>query len=101
MIRSIIRTAVAGALVTGALLAGGSAASAQPLFEPLQPIAQLDVQRYAGDWWQIAAVPQPFNLNCAKAPGPTTRCSTPATCACRTTAPAGTAEPTRSSATPG
>lgn len=66
MIRSIIRTAVAGALVTGALFAGGSAASAQPLFEPLQPIAQLDVQRYAGDWWQIAAVPQPFNLNCAK-----------------------------------
>jgi apolipoprotein D and lipocalin family protein len=66
MIRSIIRTAVAGALVTGAVLAGGSAASAQPLFEPLQPIQQLDVQRYTGDWWQIAAVPQPFNLNCAK-----------------------------------
>ncbi|MGB3772518.1 MAG: lipocalin family protein [Rhodococcus sp. (in: high G+C Gram-positive bacteria)] len=72
MIRNIVRTALAGALVTGALFAGGTAASAQsstielPTIAPLQPIAQLDIDRYTGDWWQLAAVPQPFNLICAK-----------------------------------
>lgn len=70
MIRNIVRTALAGALVTGAVLAGSGAASAQsssfPAPEPLQPIAQLDVNRYMGDWWQVAAIPQIFSLNCAK-----------------------------------
>ena len=33
---------------------------------PLKPVAKLDTQRYLGDWNQIAAVPQLFNLICAR-----------------------------------
>jgi apolipoprotein D and lipocalin family protein len=33
---------------------------------PLAPIASLDVERYLGRWYQVAAVPQPFNLDCAR-----------------------------------
>ncbi|MBY6349552.1 lipocalin family protein [Rhodococcoides corynebacterioides] len=66
MKRTFARAAAALALATGAALAGSGAASAQPLWEPLQPIQKLDIERYTGDWWQLAAVPQPFNLNCAK-----------------------------------
>lgn len=33
---------------------------------PLAPIPSLNVQRYMGTWYQLAAVPQPFNLNCAR-----------------------------------
>ena len=29
-------------------------------------MAKLDTQRYLGDWNQIAAIPQPFNLICAR-----------------------------------
>lgn len=32
----------------------------------LQPIPSLDVDRYLGTWYQLAAVPQPFNLECAR-----------------------------------
>jgi len=35
-------------------------------WQPLPPIAYLDVQRYLGDWNQVAAVPQFFNLDCAR-----------------------------------
>lgn len=41
-------------------------ARAAPIWEPLQPVQSLDVERYVGDWYQLAAVPQPFNLMCAK-----------------------------------
>ncbi|WP_024795038.1 lipocalin family protein [Tomitella biformata] len=33
---------------------------------PLAPVAKLDTARYLGSWYQLAAVPQPFNLNCAR-----------------------------------
>ena len=64
--------AVAGASVGVAMMAmpahsaplqGGMSAE---LWEPLQPVEKLDVERYVGDWYQLAAVPQPFNLMCAK-----------------------------------
>ena len=32
----------------------------------LQPIPSLDVERYLGTWFQLAAVPQPFSLACAR-----------------------------------
>lgn len=73
MIRTLVRTALAGALIAGAAFAGGGVATAQssdfpafPAFEPLQPVPSLDIERYQGDWWQLAAVPQFFNLNCAR-----------------------------------
>ncbi|SEL26693.1 lipocalin family protein [Rhodococcus maanshanensis] len=59
--KSLIRTA-GGLLATGAvvLLAAPAAAA------PLAPVPSLDVQRYLGTWHQLAAVPQPFSLNCAR-----------------------------------
>ncbi|MGD7003128.1 lipocalin family protein [Corynebacterium halotolerans] len=32
----------------------------------LSQVDQLDPGRYAGKWYQVAAVPQPFNLQCAR-----------------------------------
>ncbi|GGF92792.1 hypothetical protein GCM10007304_03260 [Rhodococcoides trifolii] len=64
--RSLTRAVIAGALMAGAVFGAVAPAGAAPLFEPLAPIQKLDVDRYTGDWWQLAAVPQPFNLNCAK-----------------------------------
>jgi apolipoprotein D and lipocalin family protein len=66
------RTAIAGAVAAGALL-GAAPAHAQPVgplgsvgLEPLAPIPSLDIERYLGTWNQVAAVPQPFNLICAR-----------------------------------
>ncbi|MFC1413507.1 lipocalin family protein [Streptacidiphilus sp. N1-12] len=33
---------------------------------PLQPVKEVDVQRYLGSWFQIAAVPAWYELQCAK-----------------------------------
>ncbi|QBJ96250.1 lipocalin [Rhodococcus sp. ABRD24] len=59
------------AAATAAALATAAPASAQPpgsadLWQPLAPIPSLDVARYVGTWYQLAAVPQPFNLQCAR-----------------------------------
>ena len=45
---------------------GNAPAGAAPVWQPLSPIPKLDVERYLGDWYQIAAVPQPFNIDCAR-----------------------------------
>lgn len=50
------------AVIIGALVATSAPASAAPL----QPIPKLDAERYLGSWWQLAAVPAFFNLDCAK-----------------------------------
>lgn len=44
-------------------IAGSLAALFPP---PLAPVPKLDTARYLGSWYQLAAVPQPFNLNCAR-----------------------------------
>jgi apolipoprotein D and lipocalin family protein len=67
--RRIRGLAVAGAVLIGAALAAAPTASAAPgtaAGQPLAPIASLNVERYLGDWNQVAAVPQPFNLVCAR-----------------------------------
>ncbi|KAA0020181.1 lipocalin family protein [Antrihabitans cavernicola] len=58
---TIVRTALVGLVATFAVLGSGSASA-----EPLGPIPKLDVQRYLGTWNQLAALPQPYNLNCAR-----------------------------------
>lgn len=61
--------AAAGVLAAGILTTGAATAAASPgsiMPAPLPSIASLDVQRYAGTWQQVAAVPQPFNLECAR-----------------------------------
>lgn len=55
-------TGVAAAVPSGS--ASGSMAALFP--PPLAPVPQLDAARYLGQWHQLAAVPQPFNLNCAR-----------------------------------
>lgn len=54
------------AAVATPAVASPGAASALPGIAPLQPIERLDVARYLGSWNQIAVVPQPFNLECAR-----------------------------------
>ncbi|WP_194819999.1 lipocalin family protein [Nocardia sp. XZ_19_385] len=55
---------------TAAVLAGMAiAVAAAPAFaaaEPVTPVPRLDVERYLGTWQQLAAIPQPFNLVCAR-----------------------------------
>lgn len=59
----------AAALMTAALVAvaptSARAAEATPA-APLAPVASVDLQRYLGDWNQVAAIPQIFQLQCAR-----------------------------------
>lgn len=57
-------------LVSALIAFGASAAgvaSAQPALPPgPAPVPALELDRYLGTWNQLAAVPQPFNLECAR-----------------------------------
>ncbi|MGI5217735.1 lipocalin family protein [Nocardia sp. CA-290969] len=58
--------ALASALLAfGALTAGTAVAQPAPPAGPA-PVPSLDLNRYLGTWNQLAAVPQPFNLECAR-----------------------------------
>ncbi|MFE6922204.1 lipocalin family protein [Nocardia sp. NPDC057663] len=46
---------------TASLTGAGVAAAAPPA-----PVPRLDLERYLGRWQQLAAIPQVFNLNCAR-----------------------------------
>ncbi|MEB3285913.1 MAG: lipocalin family protein [Vampirovibrionales bacterium] len=56
------RNLLIGGLVLGAtwLSANTLAASAKPKLPPLQPVPQVDLKKYAGDWYEIAFVPYFF-----------------------------------------
>ncbi|MEU1544926.1 lipocalin family protein [Nocardia sp. NPDC005745] len=56
---------VVSALSATALAAGGSAAAPSPADGPA-PVPRLELERYSGTWRQLAAVPQYFNLDCAR-----------------------------------
>ncbi|MEU8899867.1 lipocalin family protein [Nocardia sp. NPDC048505] len=58
----IQRTAYAVlAVALGAMVAPAHAAA-----DPVTPVPRLEVDRYLGTWQQLAAIPQPFNLVCAR-----------------------------------
>ncbi|OZF04717.1 lipocalin [Rhodococcus sp. 14-2686-1-2] len=66
-----VRVSIAAAACVAGLALVGSPAQAAPDtgsagWQPLTPIPSLDVERYLGTWNQVAAVPQPFNLECAR-----------------------------------
>ena len=61
-IRRLFTLLATAALAVAALVASTGPATAAPL----QPIPKLDTERYLGSWWQLAAIPAFFNLNCAK-----------------------------------
>ncbi|MCX0272478.1 lipocalin family protein [Nocardia zapadnayensis] len=47
-------------------MAAGGVVAQPPLPPGPAPVPALDLNRYLGDWNQLAAVPQPFNLDCAR-----------------------------------
>ncbi|MFF0281718.1 lipocalin family protein [Rhodococcus aetherivorans] len=54
-------------LAAAVLAAAGAALVAAPAqADPLTPVAELDVNRYMGTWYQLAANPAPFNLDCVR-----------------------------------
>ncbi|WP_330181019.1 lipocalin family protein [Nocardia sp. NBC_01503] len=68
MNRNRMRTALAALAVAAASWApvAGIGAPATAQADPPAPIADLDLTRYLGTWYQLAAVPQYFNLVCAR-----------------------------------
>ncbi len=70
--RSIITRGITTvACAAGLLLTGGIAQAAPPptgsvQWEALSPVPSLNVEKYMGTWNQIAAIPQPFSLMCAR-----------------------------------
>ncbi|MCD0480843.1 lipocalin family protein [Streptacidiphilus sp. ASG 303] len=64
-----VRRSAAGAVAALAAVAGGltgaGPAAAAPAAEP-KPVASLDVQRYLGHWYQVAAVPALYEVQCLR-----------------------------------
>ncbi|WP_459546836.1 lipocalin family protein [Nocardia sp. X0981] len=63
--RVIRRTFCLVAAVAGLGVLGAAGAGAEPGAGPA-PVPFLDLDRYLGTWNQLAAVPQPYNLACAR-----------------------------------
>ncbi|MFE9580711.1 lipocalin family protein [Nocardia sp. NPDC006044] len=61
-----VRLLVALAASAVAVLAPGSAQAAPTPITAPAPVSSLDLNRYLGTWNQLAAVPQYFNLVCAR-----------------------------------
>ncbi|MGP6173193.1 lipocalin family protein [Corynebacterium sp. A21] len=67
----LVPTASAQDIFNGGRLGGGSSqvlpsassTAANPLPETAGPV---DLERYAGKWYQVAALPQPYSLQCAR-----------------------------------
>lgn len=59
---------IAGLLLATVAWAGSvcPTAFAAPIGGPPPAVDHVDLHRYLGTWHQLAAVPQPFNLNCAR-----------------------------------
>jgi apolipoprotein D and lipocalin family protein len=56
--------AAAVALI-GTLAVGAPAQAAAPDTGPLRPVSAVDTGRYLGTWYEIAAIPQLFEVQCA------------------------------------
>ncbi|UGT57061.1 lipocalin family protein [Nocardia asteroides] len=59
-VRRIPRTTALFVAAAATLLGAGAAQAAPPA-----PVPRLDLDRYLGEWRQLAAIPQVFNLECA------------------------------------
>ncbi|WP_431973710.1 lipocalin family protein [Micromonospora haikouensis] len=67
--RQVAHAVAATALLVAATVAATSApASAAPSVAAaaVTPVAAVDLQRYAGDWYQVAAIPAIFEIQCFK-----------------------------------
>ncbi len=61
-----IRNSVRGLAAAFIAAAGAFAFAAPAQAAPLTPVPQLDVNRYVGQWYQLAANPAPFNIDCVR-----------------------------------
>ncbi|MBC9715214.1 lipocalin family protein [Streptomyces sp. TRM66268-LWL] len=64
--RTAVISAAAAVLLAGTATAAWARAERTATTRPPQSVPQLDVSRYAGTWYQIAAVPQLFEVQCKK-----------------------------------
>lgn len=58
--------AATAALLATAVPSPAGAAPAEVDTGAVRPVAEVDVQRYAGDWYQVAAIPAIFEIQCFK-----------------------------------
>lgn len=61
MRKTFLGLAVALFAMSGLLMSAGAAHAA-----PLTPVRDFDVQRYLGQWYQLAANPAPYNIDCVR-----------------------------------
>ncbi|KYH44986.1 lipocalin family protein [Branchiibius sp. NY16-3462-2] len=59
-------TRVLAVAAASALLFAGGTVTASAAPAPTKPVASVDLSRYLGQWYQVAAIPQWFSLQCAK-----------------------------------
>ncbi|MGX9293232.1 lipocalin family protein [Tsukamurella paurometabola] len=62
----MIRTARSTALACATALVAAGATAAPAAAAPLGPVTKVDVARYVGTWHQLAAMPAPFSVQCAR-----------------------------------
>lgn len=60
-IAAVLLSVVATATLTLGLASSASAATA-----PVTPVASVDLNRYAGQWYELASIPAIFEIQCAK-----------------------------------
>jgi apolipoprotein D and lipocalin family protein len=63
--RATVRALTVGAALAFGIAVAGPASAAAPAVGPA-PVGELSLDRYVGTWYQLAAVPQYFNLVCAR-----------------------------------
>ena len=61
-----MKRAVFGLAATVLAAAGSAVVAAPAQAAPLTPVPQLDVTRYVGGWYQLAANPAPYNIDCVR-----------------------------------
>lgn len=64
--RQVVAAVAAAAAVVLATAVPAQAAPTAVDTGPLTPVADVDVERYAGDWYQVAAIPAIFEIQCYK-----------------------------------
>lgn len=61
-----MKRALLGLAATLVAAAGSALVAAPAQAAPLTPVPQLDVTRYVGGWYQLAANPAPYNIDCVR-----------------------------------
>jgi apolipoprotein D and lipocalin family protein len=62
---TILKSYFIGAFMTGTVLSSGLSASPRSM-KPLETVPQVDLQRYLGQWYEIARLPNSFQKFCVQ-----------------------------------